>query len=471
MICKICSKEVNNRGFSSHLKTHNIKSKEYYDKYFKQNGDGICIVCGKETPFLKLSRGYQKHCCMSCALKDEETKNKVIATRLERYGVANFFQNKDIHNKAEINAHSEKANEKKKRTSLEHYGVENPMQSKEIVEKIQKTNLERYDSKGFNHNKGKQTMKERYGYEYALQVPKFKDKQENTCLERFGVNNVFESNEIRKKIELTNIEKYGVDNPYKSPEIRNKIKQTNISLYGTEYPIQLEEIKNKSKQTNIEKYGTEHPMQNENIKNKVINSKKFAVEQFAKENDCIPTQKLLNKYGYSWHQSKLSKEIEFVYNGISFVKIKDIYKIEKYISENHSSNYENELYELFKSLNIDVIQHSRSIIKPLELDFYIDTLKLAIEFNGMYWHSIGAGTPKDYHLQKSLLCREKGIRLIHIYEFEDFEEQKQLLKDLILGHDNYPKNDFNKNNLIKIIPQPEIIYNTQYTIYGAGKLL
>ena len=97
MVCKICSKEVNDRGFSSHLKTHNIESKEYYDKYFKQDGDGICSVCGKETPFLKLSRGYQKHCCMSCALKDEETKNKVIATRLERYGVTNFFQNKDIN--------------------------------------------------------------------------------------------------------------------------------------------------------------------------------------------------------------------------------------------------------------------------------------------------------------------------------------------------------------------------------------
>ena len=72
---------------------------------------------------------------------------------------------------------------------------------------------------------------------------------------------------------------------------------------------------------------------------------------------------------------------------------------------------------------------------------------------------------------KSLLCREKNIRLIHIYEFEDIEEQKQLLKNLILGIDNYPKNDFNKNNLIENIPEPEIIYKDRYTIYGAGPLI
>ena len=69
------------------------------------------------------------------------------------------------------------------------------------------------------------------------------------------------------------------------------------------------------------------------------------------------------------------------------------------------------------------------------------------------------------------MCKEKNIRLIHIYEFEDFEKQKQLLKDLILGQDNYPKNDFNKNNLIDNIPVPEIIYKeNNLTIYGAGKL-
>jgi hypothetical protein len=97
-------------------------------------------------------------------------------------------------------------------------------------------------------------------------------------------------------------------------------------------------------------------------------------------------------------------------------------------------------------------------------------LKLAIEYNGKWYHSVNAGTPKDYHLHKSLLCRDKGIRLIHIYEFEDIDKQKFLLKELILGTDKYPKNDFNKNSLLDAIPKPTKIYDNGYTIYGAGKL-
>ena len=58
-----------------------------------------------------------------------------------------------------------------------------------------------------------------------------------------------------------------------------------------------------------------------------------------------------------------------------------------------------------------------------------------------------------------------------IFEFEDFEEQKRLLKDLILGKDNYNSNDFNKNNFIEQIPKPIIVYkDKKYTVYGAGKL-
>ena len=35
----------------------------------------------------------------------------------------------------------------------------------------------------------------------------------------------------------------------------------------------------------------------------------------------------------------------------------------------------------------------------------------------------------------------------------------------------FPPKDFNKNNLIKNISNPEIIYNeNRYLVYGAGKL-
>lgn len=99
-----------------------------------------------------------------------------------------------------------------------------------------------------------------------------------------------------------------------------------------------------------------------------------------------------------------------------------------------ASNLEIDTYNYIKSIyNGDVIQHDRSLLKGKELDIYIPDKKLAIEFNGTYWHCdelVG----KNYHQEKSIECIKQGIQLIHIFEYEwvDINKQnliKQLLKD------------------------------------------
>lgn len=145
-------------------------------------------------------------------------------------------------------------------------------------------------------------------------------------------------------------------------------------------------------------------------------------------------------------------------------------KKELYLETGSFSKYESNLVKFIEEFyDFEIIQN-RKICDKYFLDIYLPKLNLAVEYNSNYWHSYPR-KEKDYHLKKSLQCREKNIRLIHIYEFEDFDRQKQLLKNLILGQDNYPKNDFNKNNLINNIPEPEVIYqNDKYIIYGSGKL-
>lgn len=45
------------KGLSSHIRQkHRITSKEYYDIYFKQENEGICLYVTKKPPFLKLSK-------------------------------------------------------------------------------------------------------------------------------------------------------------------------------------------------------------------------------------------------------------------------------------------------------------------------------------------------------------------------------------------------------------------------------
>ena len=65
---------------------------------------------------------------------------------------------------------------------------------------------------------------------------------------------------------------------------------------------------------------------------------------------------------------------------------------------------------------IDVIASDRSIISPKELDIYVPSRRIAIEFNGLYWHSEEAGKNKSYHYDKWAACRDNGISLYAIWE-------------------------------------------------------
>ncbi|MGH7743862.1 MAG: hypothetical protein ACREQ5_03465 [Candidatus Dormibacteria bacterium] len=82
-----------------------------------------------------------------------------------------------------------------------------------------------------------------------------------------------------------------------------------------------------------------------------------------------------------------------------------------------SSAGEREIMDYLDELNVEYKSNDRVVIKPLELDIYIPSKSMAIEYNGLYWHSeVNGNTDKQYHLDKTLECEAKGIQLIHIYE-------------------------------------------------------
>lgn len=70
--------------------------------------------------------------------------------------------------------------------------------------------------------------------------------------------------------------------------------------------------------------------------------------------------------------------------------------------------------------NDDVIISTRSIIPPLELDIWIPSKKLAIEYHGLFWHAGGKEGvfDKKRHREKYVACRDAGIRLIQLYSDE-----------------------------------------------------
>ena len=82
------------------------------------------------------------------------------------------------------------------------------------------------------------------------------------------------------------------------------------------------------------------------------------------------------------------------------------------------SKSELEIQEFISSLNIEFEISNRYILSDnKELDIFIPSKNVAIEFNGLYWHN-ELHKSNNYHLQKTKECQEKGIRLIHVFEDE-----------------------------------------------------
>jgi hypothetical protein len=77
------------------------------------------------------------------------------------------------------------------------------------------------------------------------------------------------------------------------------------------------------------------------------------------------------------------------------------------------------------------MHNDKSVLGGKELDIYIPDLKLAIECNGIYWHSEIAGKKsKTYHLDKTESCAQKGIRLIQVFETE-WNDRKDIVKSIV----------------------------------------
>jgi hypothetical protein len=85
------------------------------------------------------------------------------------------------------------------------------------------------------------------------------------------------------------------------------------------------------------------------------------------------------------------------------------------------SHQEKEVCDFIKELDESIVENVRYIIPPKEIDIFVPNKNLAIEFNGNYWHSFNkeeTEKEKNYHANKTILCKEKNIELLHMFEFE-----------------------------------------------------
>ncbi len=84
---------------------------------------------------------------------------------------------------------------------------------------------------------------------------------------------------------------------------------------------------------------------------------------------------------------------------------------------------------LREELNQIVVSSDKSVLFGLELDMYLPENNLAIEINGIRFHS-DMYKDRNYHLKKTKECNEKGIRLIHIWSC-DLLNKEDIIKSQV----------------------------------------
>lgn len=463
--CKICGKEIKTtKGLSAHITKEHSGQKDYYDMYINPNAQKTCSICGRPLRFINLEHGYSLNCS-----HQDEVECKICGRTFSKNGPLEFHIQKghkvkvkdyyDQFLKKPEEGHCLYCGKEMKFTNLVHgysmycrngyckcmhkYGVDNPAKSEEVKKKAKETAMR-------NHGG------------FGLASPEIKKRVQQTNIEKYGVKSPFEAKEVQEKIKQTNLDRYGAENVFASEYGKQKIRETNLEKFGTESAMQADEVKQtlrnniekrhgglggasktileKMKQTNLERYGSENIRSSEYGKQKIKESLNRKIKSFEKENDCTRLLSLGLKHSYKIFDILNIKCIH--YQARTYIKNSDInlelFKEldEKFENETklYNSRYEVEIHEWLSSIySGKILVNKYNIIKDntkKQLDFYIPDKKLAIEFNGNYYHSVNAGKDPNYHLNKTQLCQEKGIRLIHIFEYE-WLMKKDIIKSII----------------------------------------
>jgi very-short-patch-repair endonuclease len=185
--------------------------------------------------------------------------------------------------------------------------------------------------------------------------------------------------------------------------IKNQlIKNTNLNNLGVDYPTHSELIKTKIKDISLNKLMNKFPFI------KCVNGDILTCGCDICDSDYTISRVLLNErnregYGLCTNCNQ--------------------------IGVNQISQLEKDILTFIKTLVNGVKENDRSVLGNKELDIYIPSHNIAFEFDGLYWHS-ELYKDKNYHLDKTKLCEEKGIKLIHIFE-DEWVYKKDIVKSRI----------------------------------------
>jgi len=257
-----------------------------------------------------------------------------------------------------------------------------------------------------------------------------KELTKSTCRKRYGGNAPACSKEVSQRILKTTYENHGDDAFIRrtgplSEDTKRRMRETTRKRYGVENVMMLDEFKDKCNSgKDYNKIG--YKIQ-ESLKIRRISKNKDIID-ILEDNSIFRIRcphPECNLCTEKWFDIPITRYHDRKYNHtelctrilpIKPAGITNTYPeiFVKNILDEHSIEYET---------------NNRTILSGKELDIYIPSRNLAIECNGVYWHSLKG--PK-YHYDKWRICKEQDIQLLTIWE-DQIVNKPEIVKSIILS--------------------------------------
>jgi hypothetical protein len=232
--CRI-NMENKSKGFCQLCKNENPKhgmktcSRKCADELKKINSreDRECLYCKNKFSIRKKEKKQicSEECRKKWASLPENIESRIIASKeavKEKFGVENVFQ-------------LDSTKDKLKNTKLEKYGDENYNNPNKMLETKSDKYGENWGKEWYKNMSNE--MKKNFGVEHPLQTQVFLDKLNKTNLDKYGFKWNMQNESIRQNYNNSIKEKYGVDNISQLEEIKQKKKDTSLKNFGVTHHL------------------------------------------------------------------------------------------------------------------------------------------------------------------------------------------------------------------------------------------
>ena len=221
---------------------------------------------------------------------------------------------------------------------------------------------------------------------------------------------------------------------------------------------EVKQVKEKQKvnrkKTMLERYGCESPFHkgailDKRLQNKLVKYAQDKIEAYADKFDALFTAEDYegSKSEYPWKCKTCNNEFLGSFANGQMVFCPTCYTP-------NASKPQHEIAEFIRSIWSQGVRiNDRSVLKKRELDILINDTNLAIEFNGIYWHSEKANMfDRDHLYSKMKLANENNIQVINIFE-DEWLLKSGIIKSIISAKLGITEKVFARKCEIKEIPK------------------